>query len=92
MSQPTTVELSPRVVAELEPIAAETHESIESLVNAAIAEYVRVLNRRRWRQQLATQYEELAAMWKELIEDIADEKWLAVENEALSKFEQTLTG
>lgn len=89
MSQ-TTVALSPQVLSELEPLAAETHESIEAIVNEAIAEYLRLWKKRRRREQLAQEYEELAAMWKELAEDIAEEKWLPVENEALLKFEKSL--
>ena len=42
------------------------------------------------RELLAKQYDELAAMWNELAEDPAEERWLAVENEALMKFEKSL--
>ncbi|MBI3177447.1 MAG: hypothetical protein HYZ35_05605 [Chloroflexi bacterium] len=69
MSQPATITISAQVLAELEPVAAESHESIEAVVNAAIAEYLRALKKRQWREQLAKQYEELAAMWKELAEE-----------------------
>ena len=92
MSHSTTITISAQVLAELEPVAAESHESIEAIVNAAIAEYLRALKKRQWREQLAKQYEELAAMWKELAEDLAEEKWLVVENDSLSKFEQSLAG
>lgn len=92
MSQSITITISAQVLAELEPAAAESHESIEAIVNAAIAEYLRALKKRQWREQLAKQYEELAAMWKELAEDLAEEKWLVVENDSLSKFEQSLAG
>ena len=75
MSHSTTITISAQVLAELEPVAAESHESIEAIVNAAIAEYLRALKKRQWREQLAKQYEELAATWKELTEDLAEEKW-----------------
>ena len=69
---------------------AETHESLEAIVNEAVAEYLRLWKKRKRRDQLAAEYEELAAIWKELAEDIADEKWLPAENEALIKFEKSL--
>ena len=90
MSQTKRVTLSPQILSELEPIIAETHENIEAIVNVAMAEYLRLWKKRKSREQLAKQYEELAAMWNELAEDVADEKWLPVENEALSKFEKAL--
>ena len=77
-------------MAELEPIRAETHESLELLVNAAITEYLRLWKKRKLRELLAKQYEELAAMWNELAEDLAEERWLAVENESLMKLEKSL--
>ena len=89
MSQ-LTVTLSPKAISELESVAAETHESIESLVNTAVAEYARLWKKRKAHEQLARQYEELAALWAELAGDLADEKWLPVENEALLQFEKRL--
>ena len=53
-------------------------------------EYLRLMQKRKLREQRAKQYAELAAMWHELVEDIADEKWLSVENESLYKFEKRL--
>ena len=90
MSQTVTVTLSPQVLSELEPLAAETHESLEAIVNEAVAEYLRLWKKRKRREQLAREYEALAAMWQELADDIADEKWLTAENEALLKFEKSL--
>jgi predicted transcriptional regulator len=84
MSNTVTVTLSPELVSELTPVAAETNESLEALVNAAVAEYVRLWEQRRLRDQLAQQYDELASMWNELEDDLAGEKWLVVENEALA--------
>jgi hypothetical protein len=89
MSQPTTVTLSPQVVSQLEPIIAETRESVEVLVNTAVVEYLRTRHRRRLRAQLSYQYRQLSEMWHELADDVADERWLLAENEALSKFEQS---
>ena len=86
----TTITLSPQVLSELEPLAAETHESVEAIVNAAITEYLRLWKKRQRHELLAKQYEELAAMWKDLTEDVADEKLLSAENEALLKFEKSL--
>ena len=91
MPETITITLPPKVVAELEPIRAESQESIELIVNAAIAEYLRLWKKRKLREQLAKQYAELAAMWNELAEDLAGEKWLAVETEVLFKLEKTLT-
>ena len=91
MSETITITLSPKILADLEPIRAETQESVELIVNAAIAEYLRLWKKRKLREQLAKQYDELAAMWNELAEDLAGEKWLALENEGLFKLEKTLT-
>lgn len=90
MSEPVTVTLSPEILSDLEPVVAETRESIETIVNGAVAEYLRQWERRRMREQLVVQYDELAAMWDELAEDLADERWLPVENEALLQFEREL--
>ena len=90
MPEALNITLSPKVLAELEPIRAETHESVELIVNAAITEYLRLWKKRKLRELLAKQYDELAAMWNELAEDLAEERWLAVENEALMKFEKSL--
>ena len=90
MPEPTIVTLSPEIVAELEPVAAESRQTIEAVVNTAIAEYLRHREKRPLRDQLAQQYEQLAAMWNELADDIAEEEWLAVENEALRHFEKSL--
>lgn len=90
MSEPVTVTLSPEILSNLEPVVAETRESIETIVNGAVAEYLRQWERRRMREQLVVQYDELAAMWDELAEDLADERWLPVENEALLQFEREL--
>ena len=95
MSQTKRITLSPQILSDLEPVIAETHENVEAIVNSAMAEYLRLWKKRKLREQLAKQnlakqYEELAAMWNELAEDVADEKWLPVENEALSKFEKAL--
>jgi predicted transcriptional regulator len=90
MPEALNITLSPKVLAELEPIRAETHESVELIVNAAIAEYLRLWKKRKLRELLAKQYDELAVMWNELAEDLAEERWLAVENEALMKFEKSL--
>lgn len=65
-------------------------QSDKAIVNGAVAEYLRQWERRRMREQLVVQYYELAAMWDELAEDLADERWLPVENEALLQFEREL--
>jgi len=90
MSQHTTVTLSPQIVADLEPVMAETHESVESIVNTALVAYLRQWEKRIARDQLAREYDTLAILWPELAEDLADDKWLAVENEALEHFEKAL--
>ena len=90
MPETLTITLSPKVLADLEPIRAETRESLELIVNAAITEYLRLWKKRKLRELLAKQYEELAAMWNELAEDLAEERWLAVENESLMKLEKSL--
>jgi hypothetical protein len=90
MPNSLTVTLSSKVLAEIEPLQAETHESVELIVNAALSEYVRQWKKRKLREQLARQYDDLNAMWNELAEDVASEQWLAVENEALLKTEKTL--
>lgn len=90
MPETLTITLSPKVLADLEPIRAETHESLELIVNAAIAEYLRLWKKHKLREFLAKQYDELAVMWNELAEDLAEERWLSVENEALLKLEKSL--
>ncbi|MBI4768832.1 MAG: hypothetical protein HY784_00055 [Chloroflexi bacterium] len=74
MSQTTTITLPPRTVAQLEPLPAETHESLEAIVNYAIADYVRSWEKRALRERLAREYDELAAMWDELGEDVNAER------------------
>jgi predicted transcriptional regulator len=90
VSETRTITLSPDIVAELEPLAAENHISLEAAVNIAIAEYLRQREHRPTDGQLAQQYDELAEIWRELAADMAGEQWLAVENEALSHFEEAL--
>lgn len=90
MSEMIKVTLSSQILSELEPIATETHKSVETIVNEAIVEYLRLWQKRKLRVQLAKEYEDLALMWNELIEDLADEKWLPIENEALLQFEKGL--
>jgi len=90
MSQTAVVSLSPKTISELEPIAIETHESIQAIVDVAVTEYLRQWKKRKLREQLSKQYQELAMMWNEFSEDLASEKWLPVENEALLKFEKSL--
>ncbi|MBM4424834.1 MAG: hypothetical protein FJ030_15845 [Chloroflexi bacterium] len=90
MPETTTVTLSPQVLSELEPVVAETRESVEAIVNEAIVEYLRLWKKRKRREQLAREYEALASLWQELSEDIASEKWLTPENEALVIFEKSL--
>jgi predicted transcriptional regulator len=90
MSEMLTINISPKVLSEIEPLQAETHQSVESIVNVAITEYLRQWKKRKLREQLAKQYDELTTMWDELAEDLAAERWLMVENEALLKIERTL--
>lgn len=85
MSETLTITISPKVLSEIQPLQAETHESVELIVNAAIMEYLRHWKKRKLREQLAKQYDELSAMWDELAEDLASERWLLVENEAFAK-------
>lgn len=85
-----TITLSPKLLSEIEPLAVEMHQSIDAVVNTAVIEYLRLMRKRQLREQRAKQYADLAAMWHELVEDIADEKWLSVENESLYKFEKRL--
>jgi hypothetical protein len=41
-------------------------------------------------ERLQQDYQALAEMWPELKAELDDEKWMAVENEALAKFEQSV--
>jgi glutathione S-transferase len=90
MSQNTVVSLSPQLLAELEPMLAETHASLETVVSAAVTAYLRQWEKRALREQLAREYDELAAMWPELEQDLGDGQWLVVENEALEHLEKAL--
>lgn len=49
--------------------------------------YSQSIPSRQLREQLARDYDELAAMYNELASELADEVWLPLENEALSRTE-----
>jgi len=80
MSQTLILTIDP----EIEAIASETQTTVDVVVHEAIATYLRVRAKLKLRQRLAQEYQALAAMWHELADDL-DERWLVVENEALSQ-------
>ena len=51
-------------------------------------EYSQSLQTHQIREQLAQDYDALAAMYDELADELADEVWLPLENEALSRTER----
>jgi hypothetical protein len=77
---------------EVEQIANEQHISVEAVMNEAVTTYLQTYAERKLRERLQQDYQALAEMWPELKAELDDEKWLAVENEALAKFEQSIEG
>ena len=62
-------------------------QRVEQTDTDALARYSQSMPSHQLREQLARDYDELAAMYEELAEELADEIWLPLENEALSRTE-----
>jgi len=75
MSQTLTLVVTP----EIEAIASETHTTVEAVIHEAIATYLRLREKLKLRERLTQEYQALAALWRELAEDLADDQWLTVE-------------
>ncbi len=75
------VQIPSQLVAEIEAVATGT--DLESFVFQAIQSYLEAVRRHQWLEQLAKDYDELATIYSELTDELTDEVWLPLENEAL---------
>ncbi len=80
------IELSSDIVAEIEQVRGDTE--LEGFVYQAVHAYVTALRNQQVQEQLARDYDELAAIYPELAADLADELWLPAENEVLLQIEK----
>lgn len=87
-----TTTLTLTVDPELESIAAQQNTTVASVIQAALDVYLQTRHQRVLRERLQQDYQALTEMWPELKAELDDEKWMAVENEALAKFEQSIEG
>ena len=76
------VELSSDIDAEIEQVRGDTE--LEGFVYQAVHAYVTTLRNQQVQEQLARDYDELAAIYPELAADLADDVWMPLENEALA--------
>ena len=83
MAETITITLPEELTAEIKPLLRKSNVDLETFVHRAIQAYVAALRQRRIQEQLAHDYEALAAMYDELAAELADEVWLPLENEAL---------
>lgn len=63
-------------------------QRVEQTDTDALARYSQSMPSHQLREQLAQDYDDLAAMYDELADELADEVWLPLENEALSRTER----
>ncbi len=67
---------------------AQPGVSVDSFVREAVRSYIAAGQQRRLQKQLAQDYDDLAAMYAELGDELADEVWLPAENAALLQTEK----
>ena len=91
MAETIIIKLPEELEAELMPLLQQTHTSLNTFIYQAIRAYVTAQQNNQIREQLARDYDALAAMYDELAADLADEVWLPWENEALLRTEQSWT-
>lgn len=85
----TLVKLPGSLVTEIQGI--QPGVNLDSFVREAVGAYIVADQRRRLQQQLAQEYDALAAMYSELADELADEVWLPAENAALLQTERGWT-
>lgn len=85
-ASPKVIELPSDLVAQINTVLSDT--SIENFVYQAIKTYTDTMRRRQEETQLAADYDQLAIIYDELAEELADEVWLPLENEALLRLEE----
>jgi hypothetical protein len=76
------VELSSDIVAEIEQVRGDT--DLEGFVYQVVHAYVTTLHNQKAQEQLARDYDELAAIYPEIAAELADDVWAPLENEALA--------
>jgi len=77
----TLVKLPGSLVTEIQ--TAQPGANLERFVRQAVRAYITTTRRRKLQQQLARDYDALAAIYGELTDELADEIWLPAENAAL---------
>lgn len=82
-SETVVVTLPGKLIAEIE--AVQESPDLETFVHQAIQMYITSLRQHRVQQQLADDYDQLALLYSELSSELADEDWLPLENEALTR-------
>ena len=66
------------------------HQHDKQTAPSVRIEYSQTFPSNQLREQLAQDYDGLAAMYNELADELADEVWLPIENEALSRTERSV--
>ena len=85
LNDATLIRLPQYLVAKIEAIGAG--HNVEHFVEQAVQTYVQSLQHHYLTVQLAQQYNELAASYAEIADELADDLWLSSENEALDRTE-----
>lgn len=81
----TLVKLPSALVTEIQGI--QPGINLDSFVREAVHTHIVTNQRRKLQKQLAQEYDDLAAMYSELADELADEVWLPAENAALLQIE-----
>ena len=79
--EPTIVRLPDYLVTEIELLRGD--RDMEDFVCQAVQAQIQAVHRHSLQEQLARDYDGLAALYDELAGELADETWLPLENEAL---------
>lgn len=91
MTKAMTVTLPSELVAEIESLLLQSDLDLDTFVCQIVQSYVAKSQQRQIQEQLARDYDELAAMYDELADELADKIWLPAENEALLQTEEGFT-
>ena len=85
-ASPKMIELPSDLVAQINTVLSDM--SLENFVYQAIKVYADTMRNHQEEAQLAADYDQLANIYDELAEELADETWLPLENEALLRTEE----
>ncbi|MBK6429974.1 MAG: hypothetical protein WAW03_21725 [Anaerolineae bacterium] len=84
----TLVKIPGALVTEIRSVQPDAN--LDSFIHQAVQAYITAGRRRQLPQQLARDYDALAAMYSELSAELSDEVWLPAENAALLQTEKNL--